>query len=334
MHTNNTIHKIILLFLVITSCMPAYAQIRVGLWEPAINVTKKEKSIFINPKEIQNGIDDDENGIIDDVAGTFFTTKGKLAGKSFLHDTVNTNLTEHGWAVYQVLSKGIADFKIAHAGFTPLTQHLRETGILNLSVEERKSNLAKEYKYFRNFVMQTNSYFIKQDVQIVNMSFGTSASIFAENNLNLGNTEEERKNAAKLWMNIFLQSFENAFLASPGILFIVAAGNDGENMDTAYDVPGLVDLPNVICVGALNQQCQPAEFSNTGKRIDVWALGDEITIKTKDGYKKNYSGTSLAVPIITNAAIKILQKNKNLSAAAVKKILIEQYNKNNRIFCK
>ena len=152
MHTNNTIHKIILLFLVITSCMPAYAQIRVGLWEPAINVTKKEKSIFINPKEIQNGIDDDENGIIDDVAGTFFTTKGKLAGKSFLHDTVNTNLTEHGWAVYQVLSKGIADFKIAHAGFTPLTQHLRETGILNLSVEERKSNLAKEYKYFRNFV--------------------------------------------------------------------------------------------------------------------------------------------------------------------------------------
>ena len=135
-------------------------------------------------------------------------------------------------------------------------------------------------------------------------------------------------------MNIFLQSFENAFLASPGILFIVAAGNDGENMDTAYDVPGLVDLPNVICVGALNQQCQPAEFSNTGKRIDVWALGDEITIKTKDGYKKNYSGTSLAVPIITNAAIKILQKNKNLSAAAVKKILIEQYNKNNRIFCK
>ena len=336
MQAKKNIHiNISLLVIFILSINIAHAQIRIGLWEPAINLTEKQKSVFLNPKEKINNIDDDGNGIVDDIFGVSFTDSGYLAGeKNWAHNKQQNNLTEHGWAVYQILSKSLTNFKIVHAGFTPLTQHLKETGILNLSTQERKNNLAAEYEYYKNFAAQTVAYFIKQKVQIVNMSFGTSATIFAENNLNLGNTDEERKNAAKLWMQQFLQSFTNAFATAPNILFIVAAGNDGENMDSAYDVPGLVDLPNVICVGALNQQCQPAEFSNNGKRIDIWAIGEEVTIKNEKGNKKKYSGTSIAVPAITNAATKILQKNKHISAAAVKKILIHQYKKNNNIFCK
>ncbi|MBK7884751.1 MAG: S8 family serine peptidase [Chitinophagaceae bacterium] len=177
------------------------------------------------------------------------------------------------------------------------------------------------------------NYFIKQKVRIVNMSFGTSASIFAENNLNLGNTLDERKEVAKVWMENFVQSFKKAFEAAPYILFVIASGNDGEDMDSAYDVPGLVDLPNVVCVGALNHQCAPADFTNTGKRIDVYALGD-IKLLDETNSLQHYLGTSIAVPRVTNAAAKILQKNKKLSAEKLKKILIHDYNKNNRIFCK
>jgi subtilisin family serine protease len=334
MHLNITLPNI-LLFILINVSNSVHAQIRIGLWEPAINVTTKQKSIFINPKEKVNGIDDDKNGVIDDVAGVSFTKSGQLEGKiNFLQHTQQNNLTQHGWAVYQVLSKGLSNFKIVHAGFTPLTQHLKETGALDLSVEERKNNLANEYDYYKKFAIQTVAYFLKQKVRVVNMSFGTSASIFADNNLNLENTDTDRKSAAKVWMQQFLQSFTEAFSKAPEILFIVAAGNDGEDMEAAYDVPGLADLPNVICVGALNQQCQPAGFSNTGKRIDVYGIGEDIKIKDATGKIEKYSGTSVAVPIITNAAAKIWQKNKNLSAAAIKKILKDQYKKSHTIFCK
>ncbi|MBK7884750.1 MAG: hypothetical protein IPJ81_13920 [Chitinophagaceae bacterium] len=74
--------------------------------------------------------------------GVTFTDSGDLTGNASILKN-NNNLTEHGWAVYQVLTQSLSNFKIIHAGFTPLSQHLHETGILNLSVEERKRILKK-----------------------------------------------------------------------------------------------------------------------------------------------------------------------------------------------
>lgn len=311
------------------------AQVRIGLWEPSINLNYVERKFFLNLQDEINEIDDDKNGVIDDTFGAIFTTDAKLAGKScLLSDTDQNNLTEHGRVVYRILSKSLTNFKMVHVGFTPLTQYLRESGILDFTIEQRKSNLEKEYVYYKKFASKTVNYFIKQKVQIVNMSFGTSATIFAENNTNLGNTEGERKEIAKVWMENFLQSFKKAFESAPDILFVVAAGNDGEDMDSAYDVPGLIDLPNVICVGALNQKCVPADFTNTGKRVDVYAIGDQVELLDEANSLQHYSGTSIAVPVVTNAAAKILQKEKNLSAKNLKKALINEYQKNNKCFCK
>jgi hypothetical protein len=99
------------------------AQIRIGLWEPAINLSPAQKScIFNNSKEKLNGIDDDKNGIADDIFGVTFTDSGYLTGNASLLKN-NNNLTEHGWAVYQVLTQSLSNFKIIHAGFTPLYEY-------------------------------------------------------------------------------------------------------------------------------------------------------------------------------------------------------------------
>ncbi len=328
---------VVLALLIFPFVIPA--QVHIGLWEPDIFLSASQKKFFVNPLEKNNHIDDDKNGMVDDVWGAVFTDSGQLVGKKNLvgnkhPDESNDINLQHGWAVCQVLTRSLSNIKIIHAGFTPLTQHLKNTGILDLSVHDRKNNLDDEYTYYKNFAVLTVKYFAQQKVSIVNMSFGTSASIFAENNINLGNNEEERKATAKIWMEHFLQSFKEAFALAPHILFVVAAGNDGEDMEEAFDVPGLANLPNVICVGALGKNCQPANFTNTGNRIDVFAKGENIIITDINGNRQALSGTSLAVPFVTNTAVKMIQKNKNITAVKLKQALIEKYKKNKNFFCK
>ncbi|MBK7884749.1 MAG: hypothetical protein IPJ81_13915 [Chitinophagaceae bacterium] len=58
---------LLLLTICILNTFNTNAQIRIGLWEPAINLSTAQKVIFNNSKEKLNDIDDDENGIADDI---------------------------------------------------------------------------------------------------------------------------------------------------------------------------------------------------------------------------------------------------------------------------
>ncbi len=118
-------------------------------------------------------------------------------------------------------------------------------------------------------------WFKKQKVWVVNVSFGTSATTFAENNQNFGNTSAECFAAARTWMLHFKASFDRAFRSAPEILFVIAAGNDEENMEKSIDVPALVNLPNVMCVGALRKDGKRT-ISNFGKRIDVYLPAENV----------------------------------------------------------
>lgn len=89
-----------------------------------------------------------------------------------------------------------------------------------------------------------------------------------------------------------------------GMLAIVAAGNQGNNIDTDqhYTFPAELPNRNMIVVGALDCSKQRARFSNYGTSVDVYAPGLDIysTLPDSDfGYK---SGTSMAAPFITAQA--------------------------------
>lgn len=84
-----------------------------------------------------------------------------------------------------------------------------------------------------------------------------------------------------------------------GVLVVAAAGNEGTNTvlyPAAY--------PGVIAVGAVNENGQPASFSNRGtpaRPLDIWAPGvDILTLHTGGGYMF-VDGTSLASPYVAGA---------------------------------
>jgi subtilisin family serine protease len=102
-----------------------------------------------------------------------------------------------------------------------------------------------------------------------------------------------------------------ALAASPGTLFVVAAGNDG--LDLAE--PGLdrdpcsAPQPNVVCVGELGPGGRPAANSNFGPGVvDAWAPGP--------------GGTSFAAPRVSAHAAALYFHHPSWSVARVRAALV------------
>ena len=129
----------------------------------------------------------------------------------------------------------------------------------------------------------------------------------------------------------------DAINASPNVLFVVAAGNDGKNVDDPLDIdpqaqqfPCEHTAPNIICVGATNLAGELAgSFSNWGPAsVDLAAPGSSILSTTFAGavtYSGPYafkSGTSMAAPMVSGAAALIFGLYPGVSVAEVKNSIL------------
>jgi subtilisin family serine protease len=117
-----------------------------------------------------------------------------------------------------------------------------------------------------------------------------------------------------------------AYAQSKGHIFVVAAGNDSEDLDSpwANDYPTEFNLDNIISVGASDSRGDLAYYSNYGAaNVDVVAPGSSVLSTYPGGQYRRMSGTSMATPHVTGTIALMLAKNPNLTAAQVKSAIIQ-----------
>lgn len=85
-----------------------------------------------------------------------------------------------------------------------------------------------------------------------------------------------------------------------GVIFIAAAGNNAQNIDTAPTYPA--NYANVIAVGSSDAVDGKSSFSNYGARsVEVFAPGSSILSTYPNGQYRVMSGTSMATPQVAGA---------------------------------
>ena len=123
------------------------------------------------------------------------------------------------------------------------------------------------------------------------------------------------------------------YAAEKDVLFVHAAGNDSADIDVVKNFPndaigtGPEVADNFITVGSLTQNYgsdMVSGFSNYGKvNVDVFAPGSDVYSTMPENEYDLNSGTSMAAPNVAGVAALIRSQYPSLTAAQVKKILMD-----------
>ena len=137
------------------------------------------------------------------------------------------------------------------------------------------------------------------------------------------------------WISKAYEKFFNeVYKTHPDVVFVAAAGNEGRDpvskggLNGSNYFPAGMKLPNVLTVGALNNDGTRAEFSNYAATEDaevtLSAPGVDMLLGTdENGQPIKASGTSFAAPQVS-AAIAIIQSiSPGMDAAQIKELLVE-----------
>jgi subtilisin family serine protease len=215
-----------------------------------------ESVAWTNPGEIAgNGIDDDNDGIVDDVHGADFVGPSADATPVVDGDPSDEDLISGGHGVHTAGTIGAAGNN--GVGITGVAQDAR---IMPLRVCSRSSSAGESRCPVSSQIAAIN-YAGAKGARVANMSLG-----------GLG----------------FSQAEVNAFAANPQTLFVISAGNDAEDNDSTHHYPcdykpqtqasppvqGAID--NIVCVAATDQADGLASFSDWGAAsVDIGAPGTQ-----------------------------------------------------------
>ncbi|MEI7813234.1 MAG: S8 family serine peptidase [Coriobacteriia bacterium] len=134
-------------------------------------------------------------------------------------------------------------------------------------------------------------------------------------------------NASTGTVAAYTRFFTKMSTKHPNVLFVCSGGNDGKVMDGSKRFPSGLKLPNMITVGALNNDGTTATYADKASpnyEITLGAPGTQAVVGLKsDGGAERQDGSRFAAPQVTGAAAILRSLNPKLSAGQIKQILSE-----------
>jgi len=259
------------------------AVIDAGIWQEHPDLTH---STWINQKEInQNGIDDDNNGYIDDYYGwNFIDNNSNMAPKE-----------NHATNIAGIIAAQ-PDNGIGVSGIAP------EAKLMSLIACD-KSGCS------RDAVIKAIKYATDNGAKIINLSLGGRGYV------GYGSEYDE---AIK-----YAYSHDVVIVASAGNGDVSSLQQIGQNLNFIKASPICNepdDINMILGVGATKKNSNDkTSWSNYGdKYVDVWASGEDLTSTTVPlfsdgyGYETGLDGTSFSAPIISASAAVLMSSNPKL----------------------
>ena len=243
-----------------------------------------------------NGIDDDNNGYIDDIFGIDTADHdsdpmdGGILGAPDARD-----LFYHGTACAGIIAaKGNNSVGLSGVSWSSKIMALRIANDNFVTVRSLSSFVANVLEAF-NYVIDQRRRGV--NIRITNNSWGHPVA------------SQSLKNAMEI-------------AAGEGVLSVTAAGNESMSSDSQWSNPDADDLPEVINV-ALTDSTDQLRYSNYGRStVDLAAPGYDVPIlKTNRTYASGF-GSSFAAPHVAAAAALLLEAKPDATPLELKAALL------------
>ncbi len=252
-----------------------------------------QNNIFINLNEIpDDGIDNDDNGYIDDVNGWDFVDAPELGsialGDYLQQDNDPEDENNHGTHIAGIIS---ADSN-------------NEEGVSGISWNSKLLIIRSGFKTQSGGYLQDDDaaagiiYAADMGADVINLSWGDTN-----------------------YSQIIADACYYAY--NKGSIIVVAAGNEGASPTHQIVYPA--QFSTTLAVGAVDKYLELASFSSYGQQLDLVAPG-QLVLSTYDTSPDNFyneqSGTSMAAPFVVGAIALLLSVEPGLDFSEVRGRLI------------